>query len=95
MKFNSRNIILGSAALALVAFQAPALASGDRDTGFGLNSGYAVENVTESYGFQPAGNDGIVHAGTHGFTATDRANGYGISTSRADAPDFNTTRDWR
>ena len=68
MNMKSRNVILGTAALALVAFQAPAFASGDRDTGLPNSS------VSSS----------VDQIGTHGFGAPN-----------ADAPDFNTNRDWR
>ena len=93
MKLKSRNVILGTAALALVAFQAPALASGDRDAGHSstLSSSYA----SGSYGFNATGTDRNARTSSHGFSTTDRVNSQGFSTSRGDAPDFNTTRDWR
>lgn len=93
MKLNSRNTVLAAAALALVAFQAPALASGDRDAGHSstLSSSYG----SGSYGFQANGFDRNAHGGTHAFTTNDRVNSQGFNTSRGDAPDFNTNRDWR
>ncbi|MEM8686769.1 MAG: hypothetical protein AAGF81_05550 [Pseudomonadota bacterium] len=93
MKLKSRNIVLGTAALALVAFQAPALASGDRDAGHSstLSSSYG----SGSYGFQATGAGTATQAGTHAFSTNNRVNSQGFSTSRGSAPDFNTTRDWR
>ncbi len=95
MKLNARTTLLASAALALVAFQTPALASGDRDAGLSFGSsfgvGYATERTSDTYGYGA----GATHAGTHGFTTNDRSASQGFSGSRADAPDFHTTRDWR
>ena len=89
-----RNTILASAALALVAFQAPAFASGDRDSGLGYShtAGFASETAgtvrdNQSVAFQASS--------TQGLNTADSAVNRGYGNSKRDAADFNTTRDWR
>ena len=95
---NSRNFILGTAALALVAFQSPAIA-GDFDPtidfGSSLKSEFIAEDNGATYGDKHSGFVGPTQYDTRAFDTTDTAGSYGYGASNKVPADFNTPRDWR